>query len=310
MKRQLVDSLVCPVCLPAERKLLVESMEALGNEVLRGFLQCTSCGRQFPIEDGIPDFLPPTTVTSQGRYEQPRVLSSYLWSHYADLFGDEEATAAYGHWSSQLNPGVGMALDVGYAVGRFTFELSRKVDFAVGIDTSREFIRKARELQQTGELEFDLVEEGCLTRRQTIRVPTSRARGSVEFMLADAQALPFLNGAFTCVASLNVVDKIPRPMTHLRELNRVAKGSGAQLLFSDPFSWSKDFAGEEEWLGGLPGGACPGAGLDNVRAILEGRQPGLAPPWTIHDHGSVWWKLRTHRNHFELIRSWYLKAIR
>ena len=60
------------------------------------------------------------------------MVSSYLWSHYADLLGDEEATGAYSEWAALLAPEGGMGLDAGCAVGRFTFELSRKCDLVVG----------------------------------------------------------------------------------------------------------------------------------------------------------------------------------
>jgi hypothetical protein len=42
--------------------------------------------------------------------------------------------------------------------------------------------------------------------------------------------------------SLNMVDKLPKPLVHLAEINRLAQISGAQFLFSDPFSWSKEVA--------------------------------------------------------------------
>jgi len=128
--------------------------------------------------------------------------------------------------------------------------------------------------------------------------------------VADAQALPFRSHCFSCVASLNLVDKLPKPLLHLNEMSRAAMRTGAQLLFSDPFSWSVAYAKEEDWLGGRDSGAYAGEGLDNVQAILEGQAREIDPPWTAENRGEVWWKIRNHRHHFELIRSCFIKAVR
>jgi len=45
--------------------------------------------------------------------------------------------------------------------------------------------------------------------------------------------------------------------------------------------------------------------------LVEAYEGGLVPfPWQIDGTGSVWWKIRNHKNHFEMIRSWYVKATR
>jgi uncharacterized protein YbaR (Trm112 family) len=56
MKPDLLEILRCPVCR-AELKL--RSDETAGAEVVKGMLTCTGCGETYPIEDGIPDLLPP-----------------------------------------------------------------------------------------------------------------------------------------------------------------------------------------------------------------------------------------------------------
>lgn len=56
MKPDLLEILRCPACR-AELKLTTD--EVHGTEILRGTLTCTGCGEKYPIEDGIPDLLPP-----------------------------------------------------------------------------------------------------------------------------------------------------------------------------------------------------------------------------------------------------------
>ena len=313
MKSHLADFLVCPACLPEELALVLDAHESHGNEVVSGILKCPQCLKDYEITEGIAILHPQPRALAPGtksKYEEPEVVSSYLWGHYADLFGDQEITEAYPEWAQQIEAGTGFALDAGCAVGRFTFELSRKGDFAIGIDSSRGFIAQARKLLCEDHLDFDLKQEGHLAEKRTIRLPEIWDGSKVEFIVADAQALPFRSHCFSCVTSLNLVDKLPKPLLHLKEISRAAMITGAQLLFSDPFSWSTASAREEDWLGGKDCGAYAGDGLDNVQAILEGQAGEIALPWTIQRRGEVWWKLRNHRRHFELIRSCFLKAVR
>ncbi len=313
MKSHVTDFLICPACLPKEMRLTLDVRESHGIEVISGVLKCPQCLSNYAIVGGIANLDPQQrdlTAETKSKYEESEVVSSYLWSHYADLFGDEEVTGAYPEWAEQIVTETGFALDAGCAVGRFTFELSRKFDFAVGIDSSRSFIAQARKLLLERRLDFNLKREGNLREKRAIKLPESWDETKVEYIVADAQALPFRSHCFSCVASLNLVDKLPKPLLHLKEMSRAAMRTGAQLLFSDPFSWSVAYTQEEDWLGGRDSGAYAGEGLDNVQAILEGEASEIDPPWTIENRGEVWWKIRNHRHHFELIRSCFIKAVR
>jgi SAM-dependent methyltransferase len=248
--------------------------------------------------------------TVPSRYETPALLSSYLWSHYSDLCQDPDAHHAYRKWADLMEPGPGPFLDAGCAVGRFTFDMSRKFDFAVGIDNSAAFIKAARSLRMNRGMTAEIAEEGRLTRVFPIDLPDDIRRDKVDFIVADVAAVPFPTDLFSGIATLNIVDKVPETILHLGEIDRVARGSGAQLLFSDPFSWSEDASAESQWLGGTGEGPHAGRGADNVAALIEGRYGLFAPPWKIEKQGSVWWKIRNHANHFELIRSCFIKARR
>ncbi len=56
MKRDLMDILACPVC-KGKLDLTVEKEE--GTEIVSGFLYCKKCNERYPIEDTIPNLLPP-----------------------------------------------------------------------------------------------------------------------------------------------------------------------------------------------------------------------------------------------------------
>jgi len=56
MQEQLMDILCCPV---DKHELDLKANEREGDEILSGSLVCTECGEAYPIEDGIPNLLPP-----------------------------------------------------------------------------------------------------------------------------------------------------------------------------------------------------------------------------------------------------------
>jgi len=305
--------LICPVCLPEENRLHCTVDEAHGEDIDKGSLTCRHCGRVYPIQEGIARLDPGSSTKGQtagSKYETVPVLSSYMWSHYGDILGEPDASGAYGEWADLMHHRSGLAIDAGAAVGRFTFEMSRKCDFVVGVDTSLSFIRAARAFMMNGRIQIALPEEGTLVREETVELPEAWDSDRVEFIVGDALALPFRSEAFSSLASLNLIDKVPFPITHFREMNRIAKKTDTQFLFSDPFSWSKEVAAEEDWLGGTRSGPYAGRGLENVMALLTGKKDALSTKWRIETHGHIWWKIRAHANYFELIRSCFVKAVR
>ena len=60
MKKNLMEILACPVC-KGELELKVEADD--GDEVITGSLFCAKCDETYPIEDAIPNLLPPQMRT-------------------------------------------------------------------------------------------------------------------------------------------------------------------------------------------------------------------------------------------------------
>jgi|TARA_B110001454_G_scaffold124149_1_gene115811 uncharacterized protein YbaR (Trm112 family) len=56
MKKDLMQILACPVC-KGELKLRAELEE--GDDVITGSLHCAACNESYPIEESIPNLLPP-----------------------------------------------------------------------------------------------------------------------------------------------------------------------------------------------------------------------------------------------------------
>ncbi len=302
MHCRLLDLLTCPACLPREEPLVVRSARQRGDDILDGELACPACNACYAIAGGLADLVPAqvSVPEAQVRYDLDRLAASYLWSHFADLWDDPEATSAYATWARAVgDPAPGPGLDAGCAVGRFTLELASRTGFAVGVDLSRPFVALARKIAAEGGLTFAAPLEGLLTTTFSFVLPPRLRHVAVEFVRADALALPFRRECFSVVGSLNVVDKLPQPLAHLRQCQRVCAAPG-RLVVSDPFSWSEEVARPEDWLGGTE---AAGPGLGHIIGLL-----GQTPGWRAGPAGATWWAIRDHANRFERIRSHIIVA--
>jgi uncharacterized protein len=56
MRPDLMEILCCPVC---KGDLVLETTRTDGAEIVEGTLTCQHCKNTYPIQDGIPDLLPP-----------------------------------------------------------------------------------------------------------------------------------------------------------------------------------------------------------------------------------------------------------
>ncbi len=56
MRPDLMDLLACPLCKGA---LTLTVVDEDGGEIQSGALDCPACDETYPIEDGIPNLLPP-----------------------------------------------------------------------------------------------------------------------------------------------------------------------------------------------------------------------------------------------------------
>ena len=313
MKKWLAQELICPECLKKEANneipLKAEPQKESDGDIIDGRLTCTECHRHYDIKEGIAVVVTektlPVTLNVAG-YGSFSMLSAYLWSHYSEFFNGPDATDAYKKWAYAFSPGNGWALDIGCAVGRLTFEMTKTHDRAVGIDTSFSFIRAARNLMAVRSLEFDLIMEGNITEKRTSDLDPDFRFENAEFIVADAMALPFRSNRFTTASSINILEKVPDPSLHLSEANRVIDKTNAGFLFSDPFSWDESVSSPDLWLGGKNKGDFKGFGIDNICRILEDRNGILAPGFSIKETGQIKWKIRKTRNLREHITSQFV----
>jgi len=318
MKHWVAKKLICPDCLPEEIPLELFSRQEASDDIIEGELKCPACGRGYPIRNRIarvrPQKAPWIQSANSGKngYNAPLMLSAYLWSHFGDLLEDARATDAYRIWSNSFQPTSGDALDIGCAVGRLCLELSKNHDRVIGVDTSAAFIAKAKEIICRRELDFDLIVEGHLTQKHHLKFKKGWHFDNVDFIVADALSLPFRRHDFASVAAINILEKVPEPLRHLAEVNRVLRPEQSMFLFSDPFSWDEAFSAPERWLGGGNNGSSPYSkrGIDTMRRLFAGEFGVFDPPLEIASQGDVFWKIRKTENLWEHITSQFLLGCR
>lgn len=194
-------------------------------------------------------------------YESDKAVADYLMFHY----GTEDEVLPYDfgpHQSldyavrcvsqcldiSRL-PSPSRALDLGCAVGRSTFELSRHCAEVIGVDTSHRFIETAETIRVNASTAFSYTVEGTITRPSTARLPEGVHPDRVRFVRGDAMALPDDFTGFDVVLMANLIDRLPDPARCLRQwITKV--NVGGQLIIASPYTWLEAYTPKENWLGG------------------------------------------------------------
>jgi SAM-dependent methyltransferase len=175
------------------------------------------------------------------------------------------------------------ALDLGCAVGRFTFELGRVAKQALGIDNSKSFIQAARRISRRGSVTVPVRESGARFTRCELVLPKALRQSKVEFQVGDALDLAaFPEQAFQVVSAINLIDRLPRPRHFLSQLARLI-APGGQLLIASPFTWLEQYTPPKEWLTS-----------EQVQSLLR-------PEFRLARHGDLPFLIREHRRKSQLV---------
>ncbi|MCB1070600.1 MAG: putative 4-mercaptohistidine N1-methyltransferase [Kiritimatiellae bacterium] len=160
------------------------------------------------------------------------------------------------------------ALDLGCAVGRSTFELTRWADEVIGIDASSRFIEAAHILQAEGCLPYTFQVEGQIRQDAVAEVPRDMDCSRVTFRVGDAMDPGEDIGAFDIVHMANLIDRLPDPARCLRQLPGLIN-PGGQLLLLSPYTWMQAYTPEEAWLGGRSIAGTPQTSLEGLHGLLD-----------------------------------------
>ncbi len=193
------------------------------------------------------------------------------------------------------------ALDLGCSVGRYTFELARFSDLAVGMDLNFSAVSSAARFHRTKRVFFERRKHGrCFEKIETSFSPPQ----NVFFLVGDALNPPFSAKAFDFVSSLNLVDNVTLPLVLIGQMDALLK-QGCSLVMGSPYEWRADLCEPSQWL---ESDELDGAAM--VRNILEGKifgQTGLKYG-VVQELMDVPWVLRHHKRHWSLFLLHLLKA--
>ncbi len=189
-------------------------------------------------------------------YETRKLLGEYLLFHYgrADEILPEHAPAAMrealdfavrtpGHFEVHE---VDRGLDLGCAVGRSSFEMSRTCREVIGIDFSRSFIEAAENLRAGMSLPYQRLEEAHVSTDLEARLPEGYETDRLHFETGDAMSLRADLRAFDRVHAANLLCRLPEPQRLLDRLPSLVK-SGGELILATPCTWLAEFTPPENW---------------------------------------------------------------
>jgi SAM-dependent methyltransferase len=244
-------------------------------------------------------------------YETQRYLHEYLLFHY----GQTKDLCPFGFVSQDLlrfherirkecllpvpNTSHTRALDIGCAVGRFTFELSRVADEVIGIDSSKQFVLAARNIAKRRAIEVQIHESGLEFSTRRVALPKGVRPARVHFQVGDAKNLGTIAtrstvkkrgvyaasmSPFHIVVAINLICRLPSPSAFLSQLADFVS-PGGQLLIASPFSWLNEYTPRREWL---------------TPSSLE---RALRPHFRLKQHRDVPFIIREHRRKYQFVVS-------
>lgn len=192
-------------------------------------------------------------------------------------------------------------LDVGCAAGRTAFELAKRTDdIVLGVDLDISMLRLAREIRDTGRVDYPRRRVGIVYDRQQFTLPTEvveQTQKQVDFWCCDATSLPFNDSMFAFISSLNVIDCVHSPIDALHEFSRVLVRGGGGIIAS-PYDWSIAATPITSWIGGhSQRGELRGAAEGIMRAILGRGEHSQAVRGLqlIGEAGHSPWQVRLHQ---------------
>ncbi len=192
-------------------------------------------------------------------YETRKLLGEYLLFHYGstdEILPDDAPSAMHEALEFAVRTtehfgrhGVERGLDLGCAVGRSAFEMSRTCAEVIGIDFSRSFIDAAESLRTGSTLPYQRLEEAHVSTDLEARLPDGFETERLHFETGDAMELRADLGTFDRVHAANLLCRLPEPQRLLDRLPALVK-PGGELVLATPCTWLAEFTPPENWPAG------------------------------------------------------------
>ena len=180
--------------------------------------------------DGIPEIKRDHQRLAECRRRRFQRSKSYFesvagdWERIRKSYFDDRVTSLA---IEKLLPRRLTVADIGCGTGTLSFELARFAQHVIGVDLSREMLRRAR----------------SLAKERSIR--------NVEFRQGDALKLPFGRASVDAAFSVMVLHFLPEPERAIGELCRVTRPGGSVILVDlvqHKQEWMRDQMAHQ-WLG-------------------------------------------------------------
>ena len=187
-------------------------------------------------------------------YETEKLVSEYLLFHYGTPEEILPATApsdmrqaldfavrTQAHFSGSAE----RSLDLGCAVGRSSYEMSRSSRAVIGIDFSHAFVKAAAAIAD-GPLPYTRLDEAHLSTPLEARLPDGIDPSRVSFEQGDAMNLRADLGQFDRVHAANLLCRLPEPEKLLKRLPELVS-PGGELILATPCTWLGEFTPPANW---------------------------------------------------------------
>jgi SAM-dependent methyltransferase len=115
----------------------------------------------------------------------------------------------------------------------------------VGCGSARLLAEQASHVRHVAGLDASELQVGMARKRLAERL----SAGTAEIVLGDAMALPWEDGRFSVIGSLNCLKFVPDPPKALREMHRVLRHDGRAVLTVDPPVRHPDRSGKANAFG-------------------------------------------------------------
>ncbi len=198
MRAWLLDVLVCPDC-PDQPSLRLEEAQSEGEEILSGRLTCSSCGKAWPVRDGIPRFVPPDDDYCGNFGFQWREWQALQIDRLSGHTLSRDRFMADSGWPPGWLSGK-LILDAGCGAGRFTDVCAGEGARVVACDLSGAI-------------------DACA---ETMRVH----QGRVACIQASLFALPLRRAAFDGLFCMGVIQHTPDPDAVIAALPQFLRPEG------------------------------------------------------------------------------------
>jgi ubiquinone/menaquinone biosynthesis C-methylase UbiE/uncharacterized protein YbaR (Trm112 family) len=213
-----LEALRCP---NTRSGLRLVNPDLRGDIVMAGKL-VSSEGREYPIDNGVPDFVGPSVLSaieSRTKAEYDRVADGIYdvavdWQ-FAAMYEDEGAVRESMIDQLELKPSAAV-LEVGCGTGRDSFRLARRLD-------------------RGGRLHMQDLSRGMVhacVEKMVEHQRTSSFDCSLEYSVANATSLPFSDDQFDAVFHFGGFNQFGDLTQAAAELTRVAK-RGARIVIGD-----------------------------------------------------------------------------